>query len=48
MEDFARECASAAIVAGSELGVPGRAALGRLLDVLGLELAEPERFVRVI
>lgn len=29
MEDFARECASAAIVAGSELGVPGRAALGR-------------------
>lgn len=49
MEDFARECASAAIVAGSELGVAWAGRLGTLfLDVLDLELAEPERFVRVI
>lgn len=49
MEDFARECASAAIVAGSELGVAWAGRLGTLLlDVFGLELAEPERFVRVI
>ena len=49
MEDFARECASAAIVAGSELGVAWAGPhWDAAPDVLGLELAEPESFVRVI